>query len=305
VRLNWGEFYNQVAELYLGSVPTAAQLAVFAKRCGDSILALLVAFALVRLGYLVIRLGVGGARRAAARIGRVPQMATVEALFRSICKYAIYIVAVIAILRIWQVDTRSLIVGSAIVGGAIGFGAQGLIQDIITGLSLLFESQLAVGDWVEIGGKAGVVEEVGLRAVKIRDALGQRHIIFNRSISLVSNYTARAVALHVDLVVPEGDRAEQLRSRLEEMSETLGRDRSRFVGPLEIKLVGQTELGETRFRLEGRIIPFQQADVQAQLERAVKRITRTLEIDLPPENLTISFAAAPFDARASTLHPSR
>lgn len=289
--MSWHEFVSSLFDLYAKSVPTAQELAAYAQRSINSVVVLFMAFLLVRLAYLVVRFGARGIGRAAERVGRFYPVETVESLLRSICKYAIYIAAVIVVLRIWGVPTGSLIVGSAIIGGAVGFGSQGLIQDIITGLSLLFENQLAVGDWVEIGGRTGVVEEVGLRAVRIRDALGMRHIIFNRTIGSVSNYTARAVAVRVDLITVKRELAEELRTRLSEMAESLGSDRSRYVEPLAVTRTGRTESGEAWIRLEGRVVPFQHQFVRAELEGAIKRLARAMAIELPPENLTITFSA--------------
>lgn len=291
--MDWGDFFSKLLGLYGSGESATAQLAVYTKRCMDSLLTLAIAFVLVQLVYLVIRVAGRGARRAAERMGREDQVATIESLLRSILKYAIYIAAIIAVLRIWQVDTRSLIVGSAILGGAVAFGSQGLIQDVITGLSLLFENQLAVGDWVDIGGKKGVVEEVGLRAVKIRDTLGQQHIIFNRSISSVTNYTSGAVAVCTDLIVPNVDRAERFEPALERMAGRLGADRTRFCRPLELARAGETGSGETIIRLTGCVVPFQTETVRTELERGIRRIARSLEIELPPDNLTVTFSAVP------------
>jgi moderate conductance mechanosensitive channel len=115
------------------------------------------------------------------------RMETIASLIYSVAKYAIYISATLWILTVWGVNTQGLIVGSAVLGAAVGFGSQGLVQDIIVGLSILAEEQLSVGDLVEISGKLGAVEEVGLRVIKLRDSLGVQHVIFNRTIGMVSN----------------------------------------------------------------------------------------------------------------------
>jgi small conductance mechanosensitive channel len=289
--MDWKSFGKELTELYLGSVPTARDLAVFSKHVFDSILVLIIAFVLVHVALLIVRVVLLGAQRAADRMDRRIDFATLESLFRSILKYGIYIIALIAILRIWEVDTKSLIVGSAVIGGAIGFGSQGLIQDIITGISLLFENQLNVGDWVDIGGKTGVVEDLGLRAVKIRDTLGQQHIIFNRTIGSVSNYTYGAVGVRADIILPNPEVAEDLRQRLTEMIEMLGRDRTRFRGPLKVSRVGRLESGELWLRVDGEVVPFQQASAQADLERGIHRAARSLAVEIPPENLTVFFSA--------------
>jgi small conductance mechanosensitive channel len=114
---------------------------------------------------------------------------TIQSLVGSLVKYAIFIVAFLVILaEVWEVDTSSLVVGTAVLGAALGFGSQGLVQDIVTGLSLLVENQLNVGQRVEIAGKKGKVLAIGLRAVKIQGDDGAVHLIFNRTISSVTMF---------------------------------------------------------------------------------------------------------------------
>jgi len=290
--MDWKKFLQDLVELYLGSVPTTAQLAAYTKRLTDSLLVLAVAFVFVRVAYVVVGLAARGARKASRRMGRTYRTETIESLFRSICKYGIYILAAIAILRIWKVDTRSLIVGSAILGGAIGFGSQGLIQDIITGLSLLFEDQINVGDWVEVGGKAGVVEAIGLRTLKVRDVLGERHIIFNRSIGGLSRYPAGGIVVRAEIIVSQTELVEEAVARLGAMAESLGRDPTRFVEPPRAAAAGKTESGEARIRIEGLVVPFQKESVRAELERSIRRVLRGLAIEPPPENIEITFGPA-------------
>jgi small-conductance mechanosensitive channel len=117
----------------------------------------------------------------------IKKITTIQSIIRSTVRYSIACVALFRVLLIWGVPNESLTVGSAILASAIGFGSQGLIQDMITGFSLLFEEQLRIGDFVEINGKQGFVREVGLRVVRIQALDGTEHIMFNRQITMVSN----------------------------------------------------------------------------------------------------------------------
>jgi moderate conductance mechanosensitive channel len=112
---------------------------------------------------------------------------TIQSILLSVSRYVVAIGAVLKILTVWGVSAQSLTIGSAILAGAVGFGSQGLVQDMITGFGLLFEDQLQVGDYVQIGDKTGYVREVGLRVVKLESLDGTEHIIFNRQITTVSN----------------------------------------------------------------------------------------------------------------------
>jgi small conductance mechanosensitive channel len=114
---------------------------------------------------------------------------TLVPLMRSALKYIIGFVALMAILRIIGVNPSALIAGAGIVGLAIGLGAQTVLRDVITGLFLLFEGVIAVGDMVSIGAEKGVVEEIGFRVTKIRKETGELLVIPNGLITQLTNYS--------------------------------------------------------------------------------------------------------------------
>lgn len=92
-------------------------------------------------------------------------------------------------LEVFGIDTKALIGAMGVGGIAIGFGAQSLVKDIITGFFILMEDQYSVGDHVNIEGRDGLVEDLGLRVTKIRDFSGELHIIPNSYITIVTNKT--------------------------------------------------------------------------------------------------------------------
>ncbi|SHJ94330.1 small conductance mechanosensitive channel [Caminicella sporogenes DSM 14501] len=112
---------------------------------------------------------------------------TLKGVFKSVSRYTIYFMAAMPILDTVGIDIRTLIAAAGIGGLAIGFGAQNLVRDVITGFFILFEDQFTVGDYVELDGKSGIVEEMALRVTKIRDFNGELHIIPNGVISKVTN----------------------------------------------------------------------------------------------------------------------
>lgn len=86
--------------------------------------------------------------------------------------YVIYFISLMTILSTLDIDVKGLIAGAGIVGLAVGFGAQNLVRDIITGFFIIFEDQFSVGDYVRIGSAEGTVEEIGLRTTKIKSWTG-------------------------------------------------------------------------------------------------------------------------------------
>lgn len=91
---------------------------------------------------------------------------------------------------------------ASVVGFAVGFGSQGLIQDVITGLTLIFTETLEVGDMVEVSGYIGRVERVGLRFTELRNFFNQRVFLSNRNISNISRYPRGGIDSFVDVQIP-------------------------------------------------------------------------------------------------------
>src|SRR5690606_28426714 len=93
---------------------------------------------------------------------------TLESIAKNILAYFLLFIFVGFVFSIFHFDITTLLAGAGIVGLAIGFGAQGLVSDVVTGFFILLEQQIDVGDYVTVAGKDGVVEEVGLRTTKLR-----------------------------------------------------------------------------------------------------------------------------------------
>ncbi|NMB07427.1 MAG: mechanosensitive ion channel family protein, partial [Tissierellia bacterium] len=114
---------------------------------------------------------------------------TLTTVLKNIIKYVFYFIGLVMVLDMFDISTSSILATAGIGGLAIGFGAQSLVKDIITGFFILFEDQFSVGDYVKIGEYEGVVEELGVRVTKIRAFSGELHIIPNSNIQTVTNRT--------------------------------------------------------------------------------------------------------------------
>lgn len=115
---------------------------------------------------------------------------TIANLVNSTIKYLVFLIAVFLILSAWGVQTPTLLAGAGIIGLAISFGAQSLIEDIFSGLFIIFEKQFSVGDIIQIGDLRGVVKEISLRVTKFEDVNGDIKIINNSDIRGAINTTA-------------------------------------------------------------------------------------------------------------------
>ena len=129
---------------------------------------------------------------------------TVMTLTRSFSRYLIYAVAlVMALVELGVGDlVNNLIVTAGIGSVAIGFGAQSLVKDMVTGLFLMFENQFSVGDYIKVDGQEGYVEATAMRVTYLRTFKGEQIIIPNGNISQVINYTRGGYTAVVAVKVP-------------------------------------------------------------------------------------------------------
>lgn len=112
---------------------------------------------------------------------------TVGVLITSVVKFGCMVIALILILSAWNVPTPTLLAGAGIVGLAISFGAQGLLEDVFAGLSIIFEKQFIIGSFVEVEGFRGEVLEIGPRNTRIKNIYGNVLIIANSDIREIVN----------------------------------------------------------------------------------------------------------------------
>ncbi|WHT48712.1 mechanosensitive ion channel family protein [Sporosarcina thermotolerans] len=116
---------------------------------------------------------------------------TLLKLLENTLSYVVYFSAILAILQEFNIDVKGLVAGAGVLGLAVGFGAQSLVKDVISGFFILFEDQFSVGDYVKIGTAEGMVEEIGLRTTKLKNFTGEIFILPNGTISQVVNYSMK------------------------------------------------------------------------------------------------------------------
>lgn len=262
-------FFRSILDIYLARVPHDAEgWARLASSLLDVALIFLVAWALVRLACWISSVAISGAALVRGPVFE-RRARTVQSLVLSFLRYALFFIAAGAALTRLGLNWRPLFAAAGVVGLAVAFGSQGLVQDVVTGLSLLFEGQLAAGDYVEVAGKAGRVEGMTLRVVRIRDASGCLHTIPNRMVSVVSNYTAGYVRNIVDVFVrPDAD----ARRATGAASAACDRcaDLPVFVGRPRVKGLRHRGTPDAHVRVEVLAVPGQEAAAVAELTAALK-----------------------------------
>jgi small conductance mechanosensitive channel len=144
----------------------------------------------------------GAAAAAAARSGQ--RARTLGSVLRSLCSAVVGIIAVIMVLGEFGVDLAPILASAGIVGIAVGFGAQNLVKDFLSGMFMLLEDQYGVGDIVDVGQASGTVETVGLRITTLRDVNGTLWYVRNGEILRVGNKSQGFAVAVVDVPVAHG-----------------------------------------------------------------------------------------------------
>lgn len=180
---------------------------------------------------------------------------TLEKLLANVFGYAMIFVFIVMLFAIFAIPIGPLLAGAGIIGLAIGFGAQGLVSDIVTGFFILLERQIEIDDYVTAGGFDGIVEEVGLRTTKIRSFDGTLNLIPNREIIGVANHSRGNMRALVDLTVKYDENINEAITILEKVCADFQSDERFKDGPsvlgvqslgandLDLRVVGQTENG--------------------------------------------------------------
>ncbi|MBI2939319.1 MAG: mechanosensitive ion channel [Chloroflexi bacterium] len=196
--------------------------------------------------------------------------ATTARIARDTIKYVILAFALYLILREFSLDLTPVLASIGIVGIALSFGAQSMVRDIITGLNLFIEDQINVGDFVEIvgvAGAAGVVEDFGLRATRIRDIHGDLHYVPNGQIGAINRYPRGFVVYHVDVAVPAASDRSALARALLDAAEQLAAQVPLTVGPPRLV---EAALDTPYVRLEVRVLPLASWLVERELVARLK-----------------------------------
>lgn len=194
---------------------------------------------------------------------------TLRKLIKSVARYSIYFISALTILINLGINPMPVLAGAGILGLAIGFGAQNLVRDIITGFFLIFEGQLEVGDFVEINGQiSGTVEEVGLRVTKIREFNQRLHYVANGNITQVTNYNRDQMRAIVTITVPFESDLDLVNKALEEITDSIGKKHAPYlIEPPQV--MGVTNIDQTG--VQYTITALSEPGQQWSLEREIRK----------------------------------
>jgi moderate conductance mechanosensitive channel len=207
---------------------------------------------------------------------------TLFRLLDNVATYVIYFVAILAILSEFM-DVRGILAGAGVVGLAIGFGAQNLVRDIITGFFIIFENQFAVGDTVRIASFEGTVEEIGLRTTKIKSWTGELHILPNSSITEVTNFSIHNSMAVVDVSIAYEADIDKAQSIIQEVVAKVKPNFPEMVKEPEVLGVQMLGAGasEVVIRVVAEVLPMTHFKIARELRKLLKLELDKAGIDIP------------------------
>ncbi|WLR41877.1 mechanosensitive ion channel family protein [Bacillus carboniphilus] len=206
---------------------------------------------------------------------------TLQKLLENILSYIVYFIALIMLFDNLGYDVTGLIAGAGVLGLAIGFGAQSLVKDVISGFFIIFEDQFSVGDYIKIADKQGFVEEIGLRTTKIKSWTGELHVIPNGNIAEVTNYSVNNSIAVVDVSIAyEGDIVEA-ESVIERLLEELPFKYEEMVGTPQLLGVQTLGASDVVLRVISETKPMEHWKIGRMLRKEIKLCLDEHNIEIP------------------------
>lgn len=241
---------------------------------------LIVANILIRIGKIAIR-NIFKIRNLSPLTTSVRREETLSRLLDNILSYVVYFIAFMMILSVLGIDVKALLAGAGIVGLAVGFGAQNLVKDIISGFFIIFEDQFSVGDHIRVGQFEGNVETIGLRTTKIKSWTGEVHILPNGTITQVTNFSLNNSLAVVDIGIAYGEDVEMAEKVIEELLKTMPAQSNDLVK--EPELLGIQTMGPTEIvlRIVAETLPTKQSPVARMIRKEVKLLLDQNGIKVP------------------------
>lgn len=233
-----------------------------------TVVVLIVAFALVKIGRVVIKKLFDKQKKLKFKIDD-KRIDTISTLTISIFKYTVYIGALLTILS-GILDLKAILAAAGVGGVALGFGAQSLVKDTISGFFILLEDQYAVGDTVTIEGLTGTVEHMELRVTRLKNFTGDLYIIPNGEIRKVINHTRDNKLVIVDIPIAYSSNMAKVNEIAKKVCDEVKEKFDKFTE--DPSILGITSLGEQsmNLRITARTLPNEQWEIERHIRFKIK-----------------------------------
>lgn len=274
-------------------MPTLSQLPTLA--------AIVLILAVAVVAHLAVRVLRAGAEswmatgRKESASARHPKLASLVTILVSTLTFTIYFLAFGLALRELGVPLAAYLTSASVIGLAVGFGSQGLVQDVVTGFTLIFSDVLDVGDLVDVGGQTGRVESIGLRFTVLVNLLDQRVYVPNRNIAQIARYRNGYIRGYVDVQLP----ASTDEAKVVDLVETIARgmySQHRGVLLREPETVGvrTADGGGWRYlRVKFRLWPGQGALIESSFRQRLLSSMKSFDDEFSDWMITVTYRAGP------------
>jgi len=195
---------------------------------------------------------------------------TLGGVLASLVTVTVSFVAVLMLLRELTIDIVPNLTGAGIAGLAVGFGAQNLVRDVISGFFIILEDQIRVGDLARINGVTGGVEEINLRTIVLRDGDGAVQVFPNGTITALANLSKHFAYAVVDVRVAYGESMDRIFATLHEIGASMQADpewRPLLMEPIEVPGIESLANGAATVRARFKVLPLNQGKVANELRR--------------------------------------
>jgi moderate conductance mechanosensitive channel len=195
---------------------------------------------------------------------------TLESLVENIVRYTVYFLFIVEALSTFHVNIAALLAGAGVAGLAVGFGAQSLIKDFLTGFFILFEDQYGVGDMVQINDFTGVVIQIGVRLTRVQAWTGEIEVIPNGQITTVRNYSKANSMAVIDMGVSYGTNLGDAIRIMERVMQELKEEDDNIVGEVSVSGVQALRDYDVLIRATAECAPTTHFSVQRKAQRLIK-----------------------------------
>jgi len=195
---------------------------------------------------------------------------TIGGILTRLVTVTVWFLAALMLLRELSIDVLPILTGAGIAGLAIGFGAQNLVRDVISGFFLILEDQVRVGDMARLNGVTGVIEQVNLRTLVLRDGEGAVHVFPNGTVSALANLSKQFSNAIIDLRVGYSENLDRVFAVITEAGRSMQEDRDwapLLLSPIEIVGVESIADGFALVRAKFKTQPLNQGMVANELRR--------------------------------------
>lgn len=225
-----------------------------------------------------------------ADTGEKKRIDTLMRVFDYLANVVILLLGTLIALGTIGISIGPILAAAGVVGLAVGFGSQSLVKDYFTGVVLLLENQIRAGDFVEIAGKAGTVENVTLRYVRLRDGQGNVHFVPNGQISSVTNSTMDFAYAMIDVGIAYKEDVDSAIQVMQKVGTELAEDADWKVKITEpMATFGVQELGDSAvvIRVRFKTLPGEQWGVKREYNKRIKAAFDKVGIEIPFPHMTV------------------